>query len=73
MVKPLRKVVKVKKHKATFRRHQSDTNVSVPVRCVAVGFPCKCPWRIAAQRPSTVFPSARWDICSVPPPPPPPA
>jgi len=40
MVKPLRKVVKVKKHKATFRRHQSDTNVSVPVRCIAAGFPC---------------------------------
>ncbi len=32
MVKPLKKVVKLKKHKATFRRHQSDTNVSVPVR-----------------------------------------
>ena len=42
MVKPLRKVVKIKKHKATFRRHQSDTNVSVPVRCCGADVACQC-------------------------------
>ncbi len=32
MVQPLKKVKVVHKHKGKFRRHQSDTNISVPVR-----------------------------------------
>lgn len=32
MVAPLQKVKVVHKHKGKFKRHQSDTNVSVPVR-----------------------------------------
>lgn len=31
MVQPLKKVKVLHKHKGKFKRHQSDTNVSVPV------------------------------------------
>jgi hypothetical protein len=36
MVPPLQKVKVIHKHKGKFRRHQSDTNVRVPVRAVDV-------------------------------------
>ena len=42
MVAPLQKVKVVHKHKGKFRRHQSDTNVSVPVRSMRGGMSTRC-------------------------------